>query len=288
MPRAFPGDLLRIRADHGQSLPDDRPCNEALVRLTGEPEGTGQPVAPRALGRPPHRRVPGILNECVIWIMKPALRRTWRIFASTATAPAGSTVSGLSGTAHNAGQNPGRAHGDEARAGERVLLIRVLEGGPDSPRSPGGPPEIVPRVAALVSLAGVVAGSPWPTDPAIYAPLFVPSRSTELRAPRPSGRAELATLERVWPLSQRAPLPVSLKQTAGRRWRGSRRPRVSSDHPGQAHERGDARHDLRMGHQGFERNRRPPRVPDEEHTLARLELHRHERVPDLTGVVRRC
>jgi hypothetical protein len=41
-----------------------------------------------------------------------------------------------------------------------------------------------------------------------------------------------------------------------------------------------------MGHQGFERIGGPLRVPDEEHTLARLELHRHERVPDLTGVVR--
>ena len=41
-----------------------------------------------------------------------------------------------------------------------------------------------------------------------------------------------------------------------------------------------------MGHQGFERIGGPLRVPDKEHTLARLELHRHERVPDLTGVVR--
>ena len=46
-----------IQADHGGTLPDDRPCEEALVRLADEPAGSGQPLLarPAAVPSPPRR-----------------------------------------------------------------------------------------------------------------------------------------------------------------------------------------------------------------------------------------
>lgn len=200
-----------IRADHGRSLPDDRPCDEALVRLAGEPEGTGQPVALAG----PRRAlrivvVPGILNECFIWIMSPlsdGLAHLRQHGYGTAVIH----VSGLSGTAHNARQIRDALMAMKLEPGERVLLIGYSKGTADSLEALVAHPEIVPRVAALVSLAGVVAGSPVADAiPAIYAPLFV---LLGLPSCEPRDLQAVQSLRRSTRLAAlaRAPLPAAVR-----------------------------------------------------------------------------
>lgn len=149
-----------IRADHGVSLPEDRPCEEALVRLGGEPQPTGRPVHLASPTRPLRVVVvPGLFDECVrkyVQTYSDALAhleaRGWR----TATIP----VSGRSGTAHNAAQIRDFVLGLSLAADERVLLVGYSKGAADALEALGQYPEMLPRVAAMVSVAGAVGGSP--------------------------------------------------------------------------------------------------------------------------------
>ena len=55
-----------IRADHGIGLPEDLPCDDALVRLPGEPQSTGLPVNLPSVTRSLRVVVvPGIFDECI-------------------------------------------------------------------------------------------------------------------------------------------------------------------------------------------------------------------------------
>ena len=149
-----------IRADHGTGLPEDLPCDEALVRLQGEPQGSGRPVNLTSVTHPVRVVVvPGIFDECI--------RRHVRSFSDglahlethgwrTGSIP----VSGRSGTAHNASQIRDFVLGLPLAAGERVLLVAYSKGAADTLEALGRYPEILPRVAAVVSVAGAVGGSP--------------------------------------------------------------------------------------------------------------------------------
>lgn len=149
-----------IRADHGRSLPEDLPCDEALVRLSGEPQPTGRPVN---LASPPRPLrvvvVPGIFDECIrkcVQTYSDALAHLethgWR----TGTIP----VSGRSSTAHNAAQVRDFVLGLPLAADERVLLLGYSKGAADTLEALGQYPEMLPRVAAMVSVAGAIGGSP--------------------------------------------------------------------------------------------------------------------------------
>lgn len=147
-----------IRADHGQHLPEDMPCEEAVLRLSNEPPARGLPVN---LGPPtkPLRVVvvPGLFEEC--------LREHAQTFSDglihlkshgyrTDYIPVG----GRSGTAHNAGQIRDFLRG--LPPGERVLLVAHSKGAADSLEALAAYPDIISRVAALATVAGVIAGSP--------------------------------------------------------------------------------------------------------------------------------
>jgi hypothetical protein len=149
-----------IRADHGVRLPEDLPCDDALVRLPGEPQETGRPV--NLTGVPRSLRVvvvPGIFEECIrkyVRTLSDALAHLethgWR----TGFIP----VSGRSGTAHNASQIRDFVLGLSLVADERVLLVAYSKGAADTLEALDRYPEILPRVAAMVSVAGAIGGSP--------------------------------------------------------------------------------------------------------------------------------
>lgn len=147
--------------DHGEALPHYRPCEDALTRLNGEAGATGEPVD---LG--PSRRnlvaalVPGIGWECFeSWLnyenefddhLETFGFHTY-IFA----------IDGMSGTENNARQIRDAIldHADELQP-QQLVLIGYSKGAPDLLEAVVSYPEIHPYIAAVVSIAGAVGGSP--------------------------------------------------------------------------------------------------------------------------------
>ena len=146
---------------HGVEQPGYQSCSDALTRVGDEPGATGEPVD---LG--PSRRglvavmVPGIGWDCF---------RNWLDFQQLP----GSLeerfgyrgtmleVDGLSGSANNARQIRDRIlAGTELPADGRRVLIGYSKGTPDILEALVEYPEIRPYLAAVVSVAGAVGGSP--------------------------------------------------------------------------------------------------------------------------------
>jgi hypothetical protein len=147
---------------HGYDLPDYRPCEEALTRVGAEPAGTGTPVD---LG-PSRRRliagfVPGLGWECIAgWLQASgSIAAHVRRFGYEVKVL---EVNGLSGTGSNARRIRDailqmQLSPHEAR---RLVLIGYSKGAPDILEAVAGYPEIRDVVAAVVSAAGAVGGSP--------------------------------------------------------------------------------------------------------------------------------
>ena len=138
-----------------------RACEQTLVRLGDEPPGTGQPVY---LG--PARRnliaafVPGVGWDCIEQWMeyedefaRNTLKFGWPSYIFD--------VDGRSGTDNNARQIRDAIldHADQIRPGS-LVLIGYSKGAPDALTAIVDYPEIRPFVAAVVSVAGAVGGSP--------------------------------------------------------------------------------------------------------------------------------
>ena len=146
---------------HGHELPDYRPCEEALTRVGDEPVGSGAAVE---LG-PSKRRlivgfVPGLGWECFAdWLnvsgsVGTHLRENGydvRLF----------NVSGLSGTEANAQQIRDMILALQLDPKEpRLVLVGYSKGAPDLLEAVVKYPGIRGYIAALVSAAGAVGGSP--------------------------------------------------------------------------------------------------------------------------------
>jgi hypothetical protein len=146
---------------HGHALPDYRPCEYALTRVGREPEAKDKPVD---LGLSQRHLVAGIV---------PGLG--WECFASWLHASNSAAahvrqfgydvklfpVSGLSGTEVNARQIRDTILAMPLRSHERrLVLIGYSKGAPDILQAVVDYPEIRGRVAAVVSAAGVIGGSP--------------------------------------------------------------------------------------------------------------------------------
>jgi dienelactone hydrolase len=154
---------------HGRALPDYRPCEESLSRVGPEPPGAGKPVD---LG--PSRRhlvaavVPGIGFECIEqWLEAPgtvaAHLRTQGFDQITLK------VDALSGTTNNARQIRDALLAMPAEGGPpRLVLVGYSKGAPDVLEAIVRYPEIRGRVAAVVSAAGAVGGSPLANDAEQY------------------------------------------------------------------------------------------------------------------------
>ncbi len=150
-------------------LPDHRPCEDALTRVGDEPAGTGRPVD---LG--PSRRhlvaalVPGLGYTCF---------EHWLEAPGSATAHVRQygydqvliKVDALSSTATNARQIRDQLLAMPAAEGEtRLVLIGYSKGAPDILDALVTYPEIRSRVAAVVSAAGAIGGSPLANDAEQY------------------------------------------------------------------------------------------------------------------------
>lgn len=150
---------------HGKDQPHYRDCDDALVRIGDEPEGTGEPVDLNPSKR--HLKigfVPGIGWDCLgNWIDEQDS------FAND-LGPFGYSsftlkIDGLSGTNNNAKQirDSIMEQVDEIEPASMVLIAHS-KGAPDALTAIVSYPEIRQYIAAVVSLAGAIGGSPLAYD----------------------------------------------------------------------------------------------------------------------------
>jgi hypothetical protein len=150
---------------HGRELPDYRPCDDALTRVGAELAGTGKPVD---LG-PSRRRlvaaiVAGVGYECFESWLDPAGTVALHLRKSGYDAML-LPVDALSSSAHNARQIRDEVMAMPVEPGApRLVLIGYSKGAPDILEAVVEYPEMRSRVAAVVSAAGAVGGSPLAND----------------------------------------------------------------------------------------------------------------------------
>ena len=147
--------------DHGESLPDYTPCEDALVRFDDEPEPTGLPVdlgpsSTNLLGK----MVPGLAYSCV---------KAWLHHDNSAPNHVATLgyetgfiqVEGIASSETNAGLIAEYVAGLGPDYDERpLILFGYSKGLPDIFAFLVQYPELTHRVAAVVSYAGAVWGSP--------------------------------------------------------------------------------------------------------------------------------
>jgi hypothetical protein len=158
-----------VLAARANEVPDPRPCDDALTLLGSEPAASGRPVPLGASSR--HlvaALVPGIGYECFAHWLQPQ---------GTASAHVrkygydlvGIRVDALSGTTRNARQIRDALMAMETGPGApRLVLVGYSKGTPDILEALVNHPEIRDRVAAVVSIAGAVGGSPLANDAEQY------------------------------------------------------------------------------------------------------------------------
>jgi hypothetical protein len=158
--------VLEARKD---VLPDIRPCDEALTRVGSEPAGSGRPVnlAPSS-SKLVAAFVPGFGWDCIAeWLEAK-----------------GSTVDHLRSQGFEFVQVPVEALSSSVRNGKlirdtlmsrpaqpgpaRLVLLGYSKGVPDILEALVSYPELRGRVAAVVSLAGSIGGSPLANDAEQY------------------------------------------------------------------------------------------------------------------------
>lgn len=158
--------VLQARAGE---VPDHRPCDDALTRLGSEPVASAKPVP---LG-PSSRHlvaavVPGIGYDCVAKWLQPSgtVAQHVRRFGYDLVAI---KVDALSSSKNNARQIRDAVMAmDLVPGARRLMLVGYSKGTPDILEALVNHPEIRPRVAAVVSVAGAVGGSPLANDAEQY------------------------------------------------------------------------------------------------------------------------
>jgi dienelactone hydrolase len=153
----------------GSTVPDYRTCAEALTQVGAEPPGTGKPVE---LGQSKRHLsaavVPGIGYDCFKpWLDPPDTVVTHlRQFGFDATLI---DVDALSSSTTNARRIRDAIMATPApRDAPRIVLIGYSKGAPDVLEALVAYPEIGSRVAAVVSAAGAIGGSPLANDAEQY------------------------------------------------------------------------------------------------------------------------
>jgi hypothetical protein len=154
-----------ILEERSESIPDYRSCEDALTRVGVEPNATGKPVA---LGQSRRQliavMVPGVGWDCFVeWLdMKNTARAHLRQFGFDYHIV---QVDALSSTTTNARQLRDAiiAMGPETTEA-RLVLIGYSKGASDILEAVVSYPEIRSRIAAVVSAAGSIGGSPLAND----------------------------------------------------------------------------------------------------------------------------
>jgi len=150
-------------------LPDHRSCDEALTRVGAEPAGSGKPVPLQPSSRKLVAAVvPGFGWDCIdAWLEAPGtvgahLRAQGFDFAQI-------PVEGLSSSTRNARLIRDAIMSRPTEAGPpRLVLIGYSKGAPDILEAIVAYPELRSRIAAVVSAAGAVSGSPLANDAEQY------------------------------------------------------------------------------------------------------------------------
>ena len=154
--------ILEARKD---SVPDYRACDEAIVRVGQESGGTGKAVT---IG-PAHRRlkllfVPGVGWDCFSkWLaMEDTIPEHLRQFGYDMETV---KIDGLASSASNAGKIREAVLAMSSAGGQPdLVLLGYSKGAADVLVALADYPEIRERVAAVVSLAGAIGGSPLAND----------------------------------------------------------------------------------------------------------------------------
>ncbi|MEJ2310211.1 MAG: hypothetical protein P8Z31_04660 [Gammaproteobacteria bacterium] len=153
--------FCKVLEERGTELPDYRPCDEALARVGQEPKGTGRPVE---LGQSRRRLVaalvPGVGWDCIAdWLdASGSVPEHVNQFGYDQVVL---DVDGLSSSSNNARQIRDAIMAMPMQGREpRLVLIGYSKGATDILEAVVSYPEIRPRIAAVVSTAGTIGGSP--------------------------------------------------------------------------------------------------------------------------------
>ncbi len=148
-----------VQKDHGAKLPCDRPCEEVVLRLEGEPPPSGKPVV---LGPPKLTLrfflVPGLYSDCIKESRAFSYARAHVEGLGYRTTDV--AVGGWSSSAHNAAVIRETVMAADLSQDEKVVLIGYSKGVPDILHALVEYPDLVAKVAAVVSVAGAVGGTP--------------------------------------------------------------------------------------------------------------------------------
>jgi hypothetical protein len=199
-----------VQEDHGAQLPNDRPCDQALHRLLDEPrpaEATPVYLGPARL---PLRLVivPGLAEECLQSFIRPFSDARPHV-ESLGFKTDLIMVSGLGGSARNAAQiRDALAAMPAAPPEEKLVFLGYSKGATDALEAMVRHPELAERTAAVVTLAGVVSGTPIADDASELIKGLMDRVLAGSRCPPGEGRAieSLSRRERLaWLAANRLP-----------------------------------------------------------------------------------
>ena len=156
--------LCAVDEAHGHELPEYRPCGDILHRFTDEPAGTGEPVhwdrRDRSCASPWWRGWARNASVALVSAFQFALEHLQGLGYQTASI----RVDGLSSSTNNGRQIRDAVVAMDLAPDERLVLVGYSKGTPDILEGLATYPELAQRVAAVVSVAGSVNGSPLADD----------------------------------------------------------------------------------------------------------------------------